>query len=100
MEDFLFPFLHDPSSQTADWWTVRSFTHLEQRIEAMNWLSKHKVGHWVTYVVMNDFLDVNVVQYLHSRNISNKDIQNRIATFFFGAKKPKISTISLKDITA
>ena len=97
MDDYLFPLLCDSDSQTADWWTIRSFSHLQQRIEAMNWLSKYDFGHWVVYVVMNDFLDVKVIQHLHSQKESRKDIQRRIAAFFHASSdKTKISTISQK----
>jgi len=95
MEDYLFPLLCDPDSQTADWWAIRSFAHLEQRVEAINWLSKYDVGHWVTYVVMHDFLEIKVIQHLHSQKMSHADIQRRIAAFFFkNDQQAPISTIT------
>ena len=99
MEDFLFPLLHDTDTQTMDWWSIRSFTHLRQRTEAMLWLTEHGIGvnHWITYVVMHDFLDIKVIQHLYKKKISLVDMQSRIVTFFFQTpKKIKISTIPLK----
>ena len=97
MEDYLFPLLCDSGSQTADWWAIRSFSHLEQRINTMNWLSKYNAGHWVSYVVMNDFLDIKVIQHLYSRNVSHADIQRRIIAFFFkNDPRTSISTIPCK----
>jgi hypothetical protein len=92
--DYLFPLLCDSGSQTADWWAIRSFAHLAQRVEAINWLSKYDAGHWVTYVVMHDFLDIKVIQHLHNQKLSHADIQRRIAAFFYkNDKQSSISTI-------
>jgi hypothetical protein len=97
MDDYLFPLLCDSDSQTADWWAIQSFAHLQRRIEAMNWLSKDDIGHWITYVVMHDFLDIKVIQHLHSRKTSNTDIQRRIAAFFYkNDQQTQISTIPYK----
>jgi hypothetical protein len=101
MDDYLFPLLCDDDSQTADWWTIRSFSHLLERVEAMNWLSRHNAGQWVVYVVMHDFLDVKVIQHLYDQKASHADIHRRIAKFFFcNVNKAHISTIPLEKVLA
>jgi hypothetical protein len=97
-EDYLFPMLFDDDSQTIDWWAIRSLSHLAQRTEAMHWLAHHNICHWVTYVVMHDFLDVKVIQQLHKRKISPADIRRKIIDFFFcNDKQSQISTIPLAE---
>ena len=96
-QDYLFPLLYDADSQMADWWAIRSFAHLQQRIEALNWLSKHHVGAWITYVVMHDFLDVKVVQHLHRKKENRKTMQHRICEFFYkSGNSSNISTVPME----
>ena len=98
MDDHLFPLLCDSDSQMVDWWTIRSFAHLNQRIEAMKWLSSHDAGQWIIYVVMHDFLEIKVIQHLHDQKVPQADIHRRVAQFFSkNVNKTQISTISLQE---
>lgn len=96
-QDYLFPFLQDSDYQTTDWFAIRTRKHYEQVVESMHWLSSQKVGKWLVYIVMQDFIDVSIIQHLHQAKLPFNKIQIKLAAFFFNEPKIRVKTIQIPD---
>jgi hypothetical protein len=81
-EDVLFPFLIGDGSETNDWWSPISLSQYRERIDRRRWLSQHKVGRWLSYITMYDFIDVKIIHYWINKE-PIKETKKRVYRFFF-----------------
>jgi hypothetical protein len=83
-ENVLFPFLANlAEDEEFDLWGIPSTHRYRERLAMMKWLSIMKVGHWLVYVVMQDFLCIRVLQYWHSMGETWQEIRQRVFRFFY-----------------
>jgi hypothetical protein len=84
-EDCLFPFLSESTnSEKFDLWAATTMKVYKERIKKMQWLSQRRAGHWLTYIVMYDYLDLSVLQYWVSVGNTWLQIRRRVYNFFYG----------------
>jgi hypothetical protein len=80
--DVLFPFLNGTKSESSDWWSPISLSQYKERTERMRWLSQHKVGRWLTYITMYDYLHIKVLQFWNEKEPLH-ETKKRVYRFFF-----------------
>ncbi|MDR2170587.1 MAG: hypothetical protein LBP59_10630 [Planctomycetaceae bacterium] len=94
-DNSLFPFLsQQESGESFDLWAITTDQVYQQRVDKIRWLSLKHIGHWLTYVVMYDYLHVAVVQYWLASGYSAAEIRRRVYKFFYKKHKSNVKVKS------
>jgi hypothetical protein len=81
-ENVLFPFLVGDRSETDDWWSPLNTAQYEERITRRRWLSQHKVGRWLSYITMYDYIELKILQFWYKREPIS-ETKKRVYRFFY-----------------
>lgn len=81
----IFPFLRGDvlESEPDDFWSPISMAEYEERLLRMRWLTQHKAGRWLSYIIMYDYIHLKVIQYWYDKNEPMHAIKRRVYRFFF-----------------
>jgi hypothetical protein len=95
-EGVLFPFLTGDQSESDGWWSPLSVDQYAERVARRRWLSQHKVGRWLSYIVMYDFIEIKILKFWITKEPLNQT-KKRVYRFFYSENNRNIRILSNAD---